>query len=131
SVCGSNGLGWRRGAFAGWIYYGGTTVLASAIACLVGWYMHDVIFTADPAVPGVVSSSSPPPMWAWSLLFVAAIFLAQDLAMHISTRAQLTLALASPVVVLAFFVKVIVDAPQANLEPFKPSSAADGWTGIM
>jgi len=50
---------------------------------------------------------------------------------HISTRAQLTLALASAVVVLAFFVKVIIDAPQANLEPFKPSSAADGWTGIM
>ena len=32
----SNGLGSRAGAFAGWIYYGGTTVLASAIACLVG-----------------------------------------------------------------------------------------------
>src|SRR6266513_3612170 len=27
----SNGLGARAGAFAGWIYYGGTTVLASAI----------------------------------------------------------------------------------------------------
>ena len=54
----SNGLGARAGAFAGWIYYGGTTVLASAIACLVGWYVHDVIFTVDPAVPGVISSSS-------------------------------------------------------------------------
>jgi len=127
----SNGLGARAGAFAGWIYYGGTTVLASAIACLVGWYMHDVIFTADPAVPGVVSSSSPLPMWAWSLVFVAVIFLVQYLGVHISTRAQLTLALASAVVVLAFFVKVIIDAPQANLEPFKPSSATDGWTGIM
>src|SRR6185436_5956882 len=126
----SNGLGAKAGAFAGWIYCG-TTVLASAIACLVGWYMHDVIFTADPAVPGVVSSSSPLPMWAWSLVFVAVIFLVQYLGVHISTRAQLTLALASAVVVLAFFVKVIIDAPQANLEPFKPSSATDGWTGIM
>ena len=127
----SNGLGVRAGAFAGWIYYGGTTILASAIACLVGWYVHDVIFTADPAVPGVISASSPLPMWGWSLIFVGAVFLVQYLGVHISTRAQLTLALASAVVVLAFFVKVIVDAPTANLEPFKPSSAADGWTGIM
>jgi amino acid transporter len=127
----SNGLGARAGAFAGWIYYGGTTVLASAIACLVGWYVHDVIFTVDPAVPGVISSSSPLPMWGWSLIFVAAVFLLQYLGVHISTRAQLTLALASAVVVLAFFIKVIVDAPNANLEPFKPSSAADGWSGIM
>jgi amino acid transporter len=127
----SNGLGARAGAFAGWIYYGGTTVLASAIACLVGWYVHDVIFTVDPAVPGVISSSSPLPMWGWSLIFVAAVFLLQYLGVHISTRAQLTLALASAVVVLAFFIKVIADAPNANLEPFKPSSAADGWSGIM
>jgi amino acid transporter len=127
----SNGLGAKVGAFAGWIYYGGTTVLASAIACLVGWYMHDVIFTADPAVPGVLSSSSPLPMWAWSLVFVILVFVIQYLGVQISTRAQLTLALASAVVVLAFFIKVIVDAPTTNLEPFKPSAAADGWTGIM
>ena len=127
----SNGLGGKVGAFAGWIYYGGTTVLASAIACLVGWYMHDVIFTADPAVPGVLSSSSPLPMWAWSLVFVALVFVIQYLGVQISTRAQLSLALASAVVVLAFFIKVIVDAPVTNLEPFKPSAAADGWTGIM
>jgi len=127
----SNGLGGKTGAFAGWIYYGGTTVLASAIACLVGWYMHDVIFTADPAVPGVLSSSSPLPMWGWSAIFIALVFFIQYLGVQISTRAQLTLALASAVVVLAFFIKVIVDAPVTDLKPFDPSSAADGWTGIM
>ena len=127
----AEGLGPRAGAFAGWIYYGGTTVLASAIACLVGWYMHDVIFTADPAVPGVLSATSPLPMWAWSLVFIAAVFLIQYFGVRLSTRAQLTLALVSAVVVLIFFIKVIADAPVKNMEPFNPNSAADGWTGIL
>ena len=127
----SNGLGGKVGAFAGWIYYGGTTILASAIACLVGWYMHDVIFTADPALPGVLSASSPLPMWAWSVVFVAAVFVIQYFGVRLSTRAQLTLALVSAVVVLLFFIKVIADAPVTNLEPFKPGSAADGWSGIL
>src|SRR4051794_31732762 len=127
----SNGLGSRAGAFAGWIYYGATTVLASAIACLVGWYVHDVIFTADPAVPGVISSSSPLPMWAWSLVFIAAVFLVQYLGVHISTRAQLTLALASAGGVLGFFVKGIVDPTNAKLQPFKPSSPPHGGGGLQ
>ncbi len=127
----SAGLGGKTGAFAGWIYYGGTTVLAAAIACLVGWYVHDVIFTADPALPGVLSSSSPLPMWGWSLIFIVAVSVIQYFGVRLSTRAQLTLALVSAVVVLGFFIKVILDAPTTNLEPFKPSAAADGWSGIM
>jgi amino acid transporter len=121
----SKGLGRSVGGAAGWVYYGGTTVLASAIACLVGWYMHDVIFTADPAVPGVLSGSSPLPMWAWSLIFVAGVFLIQYLGVRISTRVQLSLALVSAVVVLAFFVKVIADAPTASLKALNPSEAPD------
>ncbi|MDP9302192.1 MAG: APC family permease [Actinomycetota bacterium] len=119
----SNGLGGRIGGVAGWLYYGGTTVLASAIACLVGWYLHDVIFTADPAVPGVISSTSPLPMWTWSLIFVAGVFLIQYLGVRLSTRVQLTLALVSAAVVLAFFVKVIVDVPVNSLKAFNPGEA--------
>ena len=69
----SSGFGPKAGAFGGWLYYGGTTVLASAIACLVGFFMEAVIFTADPAVPGVISSESPLPAWGWSLMFVLAV----------------------------------------------------------
>jgi amino acid transporter len=127
----SNGLGGWLGGLAGWIYYGGTTVLASAIAVLVGWFVHDVIFTADPAVPGVISSESPLPMWAWSLLYVAAVFLIQYLGVQLSTRVQLTLALVSAVVVLAFFAKVILDAPENSLRAFDPGESADGWSGIL
>jgi amino acid transporter len=127
----SNGLGGWLGGVAGWIYYGGTTVLASAIAVLVGWFVHDVIFTVAPATPGVISSESPLPMWVWSLLYVAAVFLIQYLGVRLSTRVQLTLALVSAVVVLAFFVKVILDAPINSLRAFNPGESADGWGGIL
>ena len=92
--------------------------------CLVGWYMHDVIFTADPALPGVLSSSSPLPMWGWSLIFIAAVFVIQYFGVRLSTRAQLTLALVSlAVVVLGFFVKVILDAPKRPTSPSRSSRA--------
>jgi amino acid transporter len=127
----SNGLGRWMGGLAGWIYYGGTTILTSAIAVLVGWFIHDVIFTVDPAVPGVISSESPLPMWAWSLIYVAAVFLIQYLGVQISTRVQLSLALVSAIVVLIFFIKVILDVPENSLKAFDPGQAADGWSGIM
>jgi amino acid transporter len=127
----SNGLGGRVGGFAGWVYYGGTTVLASAIAVLVGWFVHDVIFQAVPDAQAVISSESPLPMWAWSLIYVAAIFLIQYLGVRLSTRVQLTLALVSALVVLIFFIKVIVDVPTNSLKAFNPNEATDGWNGIL
>jgi amino acid transporter len=121
----SSGLGGTVGGFAGWLYYGGTTVLASAIACLIGFFMEYVIFTAVPEVPGVLDSESPLPGWAWSLIFVIGVFLLQYLGVKISTRVQLALAAVSVVAVLLFFFKVILDAPSNSLEPFNPSSAPD------
>ncbi len=58
------GLGGQVGAIAGWLYYGGTTVLAAAIACLVGWVLHDVILVGTFQVSGIM------PVWAWDVLFV-------------------------------------------------------------
>jgi amino acid transporter len=127
----SNGLGGKVGGFAGWIYYGGTTVLASAIAVLVGWFVHDVIFQAAPDAQAVIAAESPLPMWAWSLVYVAAIFLIQYLGVRLSTRVQLTLALVSALVVLVFFVKVIIDVPTNSLKAFNPNQATDGWSGIF
>jgi amino acid transporter len=127
----SNGLGARIGGFAGWVYYGGTTVLASAIAVLVGWFVHDVIFEAVPGAQAVISSESPLPMWAWSLIYVAAVFLIQYVGVRLSTRVQLTLALVSALVVFIFFIKVIADVPTNSLKAFNPNEAADGWSGIL
>ncbi len=51
---------------------------------------------------------------------------------RISTRSQLALALVSIVVVGIFFIYVIIKLGSANsLKPFDPSSAADGWSGII
>jgi amino acid transporter len=126
----SQGLGGSAGGLAGWIYYGGTTVLASAIACLVGFFMEWVIFTEVPEVPGVISSASPLPGWAWSLIFVAGVFLIQYLGVQISTRVQLALALVSALAVLAFSIKVIFDAPVNSLKAFNPTEAPD-FTGLL
>jgi amino acid transporter len=128
----SMGLGGKIGGIAGWLYYGGTTVLASAIAVLIGGLLHDTLFTADPSVPGVINTSSPLPVWAWSAIFVSAVFLVMYLGVRISTRVQLTLSLVSAVVVLAFAIDVIVKVGSGNsLKAFNPNQAADGWAGIL
>ena len=127
----SMGLGGKVGGVAGWLYYSGTTVLASAIAVLIGGLIHDTLFTSDPAAPGILSSKSPLPVWAWSVIFVAAIFLIMYLGVRISTRVQLTLSLVSAVVVLAFAIDVITKVDSNSLKAFNPGEAADGWSGIF
>lgn len=122
----SMGLGKQAGAATGWLYYGATTVLASAIAVLVGYFVHDAVF------PAVFEAESPLPMWAWSLIYVAAVFAIMYLGVRISTRVQLGLALVSGVVLLLFFIKVIIDVGSDNsLRAFNPNEAADGWPGIL
>lgn len=129
----SNGLGSTVGAAAGWIYYSGIMVLDAGLGVLVGGYVHDTFFTSDPKIPGIFSSSSPLPVWGWSLLFALLIFVVLYFGVQISTRVQLTLSLVSAVVVLAFFIKVIVDLGSANdvAKTFNPSSSPTGWSGIM
>jgi amino acid transporter len=54
------GLGSRVGGWAGWVYYGGTLLLSSAIAVLVGWFLRDNVlqtFEIDPIMPSWASSS--------------------------------------------------------------------------
>ncbi len=122
----SMGLGGQAGAATGWLYYGATTVLASAIAVLVGWFTHDVLFL------GVFETDSPLPMWAWSGIYVVAVFLIMYLGVQISTRVQLGLALVSAAALLVFFIAVIVDVGADNsLRAFNPGEAADGWSGIL
>lgn len=117
------GLGSRVGGWAGWIYYGGTLLLASAIAVLVGWFLRDNVlpaFEVDPIMPS----------WAWSLIYVGLVFLILAAGVKISTRLQLLLALVSTAVVLAFFVNVIINAPVNSLRAFNPAEAPS-YTGIL
>jgi amino acid transporter len=120
----SRGLGARVGTAAGWLYYGGMTVLLAGLLLLIGGYLQSTI----QAEFGV----RPLPGWAWTLLAIAAIAAAGYLGVRISTRSQLALALASMLVVAAFFVMVIVRLGRANsLRPFSPAAASSGWPGIL
>jgi amino acid transporter len=114
----SLGLGSGVGGFAGWIYYGGTTILASAIAVLVGWFLRDGVL-ATFGVDGTL------PPWAWSLIYVGLVLIVLVGGVRISTRLQLVLALGSAAVVLAFFIDVIIHAPDNSLKAFNPAEAPD------
>ena len=117
------GLGSRVGGWAGWVYYGGTLLLSSSFAVLVVWFLRDNVLPAygiDPIMPS----------WAWSLIFVALVFLVLAAGVQISTRLQLVLALVSAAVVLAFLVSVIIDAPENSLRAFDPTQAPS-YTGIL
>ena len=114
----SMGLGDRAGAWAGWVYYGGTTMLASAIAVLVGWFLRDGVL-ATFGIDGML------PTWAWSLIYAGLVFVVLALGVQISTRLQLVLALVSAAVVLVFFIDVILNAPTNSLRAFNPAEAPD------
>jgi amino acid transporter len=119
----TNGLGERTGALAGWLYYGATTVLASAIAVLIGGLVYDVL-SAEFGFTLI-------PYWGWNLAFVGLVAYVLWAGVQISTRVQLALALVSAVVVLGFFISVIVQAPAQDLSVFTPAAADQGWGGIL
>lgn len=119
----TNGLGERTGALAGWLYYGATTVLASAIAVLIGGLVYDVL-SAEFGFTLI-------PYWGWNLAFVGLVAYVLWAGVQISTRVQLALALVSAVVVLGFFISVIVRAPAQDLSVFTPAAADQGWGGIL
>jgi amino acid transporter len=120
----TRGLGNRVGTAAGWLYYGGVTVLLVGLLLLIGGYLQSTIlseFKVDPL-----------PSWAWTLLLIALIAVILYFGVRISTRSQLVLALVSIIVLTIFFITVIVKLGSANsFKPFNPSSAADGWSGIF
>jgi amino acid transporter len=124
------GFGSRIGGWAGWIYYGATLLLASAIAVLIGWFLRDNVLPAF-GIDELLTS------WIWSALYVVLVFLVLAAGIQISTRLQLFLALVSMAVVLAFFIDVIVSSPvfadgatSDALRPFDPSEAPS-YTGIL
>jgi amino acid transporter len=127
------GFGSRIGGWAGWVYYGATLLLSSAIAVLVGWLLADETngVLAAFGIDGIL------PVWAWSLIYVTLVFLILAAGIQISTRLQLLLALSSAAVVFAFFIKVIMDSPVFSggassdaLKPFNPAEAPNP-TGIL
>ena len=120
----TRGLGTRVGTAAGWLYYGGVTVLLTGLLLLIGGYLQSTIASEFKV--------SPLPSWAWTLIVIAVIAGILYFGIRLSTRAQLALALVSIVVVTIFFITVIVKLGSANsVRPFEPSSSVDGWSGIF
>src|SRR5262245_18551916 len=96
----TRGLGERVGTAAGWLYYGGITVLLTGLLLLIGGYLQSTI----QAEFGV----NPLPSWAWTLILIVVIAGILYFGVRVSTRSQLALALVSIVVVTIFFISVIV-----------------------
>jgi amino acid transporter len=120
----SRGLGERIGVAAGWLYYMGIVMLTIALYLLAGGYIQSTLVSDF--------SVNPMPPWAWTLILMVGLFAVLYFGVRISTRAQLMLAGISLAVVLGFFIMVIVKLGSANSAvPFKPSSSADGWSGIF
>jgi amino acid transporter len=120
----SRGLGERAGVAAGILYYAGILVLSVGLIVLVGGYVHDTVLSEF--------NKAPLPAWAWSAILIALVMAVLYTGVRLSTRAQLLLALVSLLVVTGFFVMVIVKLGHHNsVVPFKPSSSAQGWSGIF
>src|SRR6516164_7932565 len=120
----TRGLGERVGTAAGWLYYGGVTVLLTGLLLLIGGYIQSTLQAEF--------SVNPLPSWAWTLILIVVIAGVLYFGVRVSTRSQLALALISIVVVTIFFISVIIKLGSDNsLKPFNPSSAADGWSGIF
>jgi amino acid transporter len=120
----TRGLGERVGTAAGWLYYGGVTVLLTGLLLLIGGYLQSTIESEF----GV----NPLPSWLWTLVIIVLIAGILYFGVRVSTRSQLALALVSIIVLTIFFITVIAKLGSANsVKPFEPSSAADGWSGIF
>src|SRR5215510_13512730 len=119
----TRGLGERVGTAAGWLYYGGVTILLTGLLLLIGGYLQGTLQSEF----GV----NPLPSWAWTAILIAVIGAILYLGVRISTRSQLVLALVSIIVVGAFFIVIAKLGSANSLKPFNPSSAADGWSGII
>ncbi len=124
----SNGLGPTIGTASGYLYYAGTIILTTGLGVLIGGYVHDnlmpVVFSVEDGLFDI---------WVWDLIFALGLFVVLYFGVQISTRVQLTLALVSVAVVLAYFVSVIVRLGGDNDfgKAFDPNPSPDGFSGIM
>ncbi|MFD1538921.1 APC family permease [Nonomuraea guangzhouensis] len=107
----------RAGLIGGWLYYGAMLVLAAATFLLLGGLTQDLLH-------GLLSVDVP--WWLLSLGYVAIVVAVLVIGVQISIRTQLTLALLSMAVVLAFSVRIILAGGQGghslSAAPFNPLS---------
>jgi amino acid transporter len=122
----TDGFGQQVGFLAGWIYYGGMTLLAVAIFPAFGGFMnltllgnHDVDIS----------------WWILALAAIVLVFGMTILGVQVSTRAQLVLAAVSVAVILGWAIYVILKGGTNgnSFTPFNPSELSfdDLFYGLL
>ncbi len=121
----TDGLGGRVGTAAGWLYYAGMLALGSAILPMIGGTIHDTIQGEF--------NKAPLPYPVWNILLLLLVGTIIYLGVALSTRVQLTLALVSVTVVLAFSVYVIIKSGGLHhlAKGFSPSGSPLHWKGVF
>jgi amino acid transporter len=111
----TDGFGQRVGFFAGWIYYGGMSLLVFAIFPAFGGFMYLTLSGNH----GVDID-----WWILALAFIAVCFGMTILGVQISTRAQFVLAAVSVAVIFGWAVYVLIKGGTAggSAKPFDPGA---------
>ena len=104
----TRGLGERVGTAAGWLYYGGVTVLLTGLLLLIGGYIQSTLQSEF--------NVNPMPSWLWTLILIVVIAGVLYFGVRVSTRSQLVLALVSILVVTIFFILSLIHIS----EPTRP-----------
>ena len=113
----TDGFGQRLGFIAGWVYYGGMTLLTIAIFPAFGGFLALTL----------LGNHGIDIQWYWLALAGIVVVIGMTvLGVAVSTRVQLTIALVSVAVVFGFAVyTIITGGPAGNsIEPFNPGAVS-------
>jgi len=121
----TDGLGPKIGGAAGLLYYLGIITLGGGLLVLIAGTIHDTL-AAEFGFEAI-------PILGWSIILLILVAVVMFLGVGLSTRAQLVLALISILTVLIFSIYVIAQVGPKNDvgQAFSPSSAPDGWYGVL
>jgi amino acid transporter len=122
----TDGFGRPAGFLAGWVYYGGMSMLTLAIGLAFGGFLSSTLSdTVDVDI-----------QWYWlAIAFWIVSFFMQFFGVQISTRAQLVLALGSMAIITGFAIYIIVKGGGSgnSIKPFNPgeSTASGIFYGVL
>jgi amino acid transporter len=115
-------FGRRAGFVAGWVYYGGVTVLTLAIGLAFGGFLSDTL---------LLNHDIDIAWWVLALAFWVVATILTVIGVQVSTRAQLILALGSMAVIGIFLLYVIFKSGGDNsAKAFNPGEAPS-FNGIL
>jgi amino acid transporter len=114
-------VGPRTGFTVGWYYLAFAVLLPPFFALQEGWFVDAFLrsrgYTALPAI------------WVYVVLYLLVVFALTYFDVKLSVRTAMVLGAVEIAVFLALGVTLVGDGPNST-EPFQPSSAAGGWSGI-